>query len=83
MLDHEYAAWLTGKNRLVIKPEKDRHTSIAKLNPDLHFISELLICRRATAMELLKYKEEGIMRESYMKYLEMIEQEIKTILVLE
>lgn len=84
MTENEYNDWIQGKHRLApLDLLEKRCSHMIAFDTDLKFVRELLKNRRETARKVLACTEGGIMRESYVKYLEMIEQEIKKALILE
>ncbi len=61
----------------------ERYNSIAKVEPSIDKLPELLYHRMHTARKILEHNTDNPMREMFLKYLEMIEQEIKNALILE
>jgi len=61
----------------------ERYKKIAVSSNDLRHIQELLYHRMHTARKILEYGVSDETRELHIKYLEMIEQEIKNSLILE
>ena len=64
-------------------PTKERYKKIAVSSNDLRHIQELLYHRMHTARKILEHGVSDNTRELHVKYLEMIEQEIKKALILE
>ena len=64
-------------------PTKERYKKIAVSSNDLRHIQELLYHRMHTARKILEHNTDNPMRDMFVKYLEMIEQEIKNALILE
>lgn len=62
--------------------EKILGSDYSTLSPTMLKVSELLYNRRAT-VEQLKITTDKLLSEKYVKYLEMIENEIKKALILE
>ena len=84
MTENEYIDWIQGKHRLApLDLTETRCSHITTFDTDFNFLKELLKVRRENARKVLACTEGGIMRESYVKYLEMIEGEIKKALILE
>ena len=61
----------------------ERYRKIAVAPNDLRYIQELLYHRMHTARKILEYNVSEETRELHVKYLEMIESEIKKALILE
>lgn len=64
-------------------PTKERYKKIAVQSNDLRHIQELLYHRMHTARKILEHGVSEETRDLFVKYLEMIEQEIKKALILE
>jgi len=64
-------------------PTKERYKKIAVSSNDLRHIQELLYHRMHTARKILEHGVGDETRELHVKYLEMIENEIKNALILE
>lgn len=62
---------------------KERYQAIAKIEPSISRLPELLYHRMHTARKILEHNTDNSVREMLVKYLEMIEQEIKKALILE
>lgn len=71
------------KTNSPLTPTKERYKKIAVSSNDLRHIQELLYHRMHTARKILEHNTDNPMREMFVKYLEMIEQQIKKALILE
>lgn len=67
-------------NQLTIR---ERYQAISKIEPSIDKLPELLYHRMHTARKILEHNTDNPMRDMLVKYLEMIEQEIKNALILE
>ena len=66
-----------------LTPTGERYNSIAKVEPSLRHVQDLLYHRMHTARKILEHNTNNPMRDMFVKYLEMIENEIKKALILE
>lgn len=74
---------LTKHPIIAMGSEGMRYSSIAASFPNLERLQELLYHRMHTARKILEHNTDNPMRDKFVKYLEMIEQEIKNALILE
>ena len=62
---------------------KKQYQAIAEIEPSISRLPKLLYHRMHTARKILEYNTDNPARKMLVKYLEMIEQEIKKALILE
>ena len=62
---------------------KKQYQAITKIEPSISRLPELLYHRMHTARKILEHNTDNPVREMLVKYLKMIEQEIKKALILE
>jgi site-specific DNA-adenine methylase len=82
---------MTEKNKIEIKKytptalgsEEERYRLISMTSPNHTKLADLLYHRRHTAVKILEHNTDNPMRDMFVKYLEMIENEIKKALILE
>lgn len=79
----DYREWIKVKDKVTVtSPEEKRYLQITNMDGDVNYFDQLLNNRCATARQILTCSD-SMIKNKFVKYLEMIEQEIKNILVLE
>ncbi len=79
----DYREWIKVKDQVIVtSPEEERYLQITDMNGDVNYFDQLLSNRCATARQILTCSDPMI-KDKFVKYLEMIEQEIKKALILE
>ncbi len=79
----DYREWIKVKDQVIVtSPEEERYLQITDMDGDVNYFDQLLSNRCATARQILTCSDPMI-KDKFVKYLEMIEQEIKKALILE
>lgn len=79
----DYEEWFKVKDQIVVtSPEEERYLQITNMDGDVNYFDQLLNSRVATARQILICNDPMI-KEKYVRYLKMLEKDIKRILVLE
>lgn len=78
-----YREWIKIKDQVVVtSPEEERYLQITGMGGDVNYFEQLLDNRCATARQILTCND-PVMKDKFVKYFKMIEQEIKNALILE
>jgi site-specific DNA-adenine methylase len=91
LFDTDLAKLMMENNKIEIKKhtptalgsEGERYRLISMTSPNHTKLAELLYHRRHTAVKILEHNTDNPMKDMLVKYLEMIENEIKKALILE